>query len=184
MPSVVQERRKFARHGAPSRVEVNLLRPQGLIPANTVNLSEGGVCCRLEEMLEVRSLVRLQVMKAPPARSLHPVECTGRVAWVIQRLDLRPTPPFLFDIGIEFVDPPPLLRFPPLKGRVLHQRALESSLIRGRQFVPRLERDVNHGGRWHLVVSVEGTPCFSGHYPSERAALAAWGQFRRQQARR
>jgi hypothetical protein len=57
-------------------------------------------------------------------------------------------------------------------------------MIRGRQFIPRLERDAHRPSQWHLVVSVDGAPCFSNRYPSERAALSAWSQFQRQQAKR
>jgi hypothetical protein len=121
------------------------------------------------------------------------VRCTGRVAWVIQRLDLRERPPFLYDVGVEFVDPPPMLRqlmaqqgiaLAALRGRSVRERPLASSVIRGRQFVPRLERASNHPLRWHLVVTVDGVPCFSHHYPSKRTAMAAWATFKRQQAKR
>ena len=175
---------------------------------NSVNLSEGGLCARLDELqdpLEVRSLVRLQLTPArggaaehranernSPVRLARSVECTGRVAWVIQRLDLRSTPPFPFDVGIEFVDPPHVLRqflnqrsdVTPLKGQTVREKRLESAVIRGRHFIPRLEREPNHSPHWHLIVSVDGTPCFSGHYPSDRAAVAAWATFKRRQAKR
>lgn len=188
----VQERRKFPRSDALPRFGISLLRPQGLIPASSVNLSEGGLCVRLDEMedtLEVRSLVRLQLT---PTRSQRPVECTGRVAWVVQRLDLRSTPPFPFDVGIELVDPPPILRqfivqrsgITSPKARPVQEKRLEPAVIRGRQFIPRLERQANHPLHWHLVVSVDGAPCFSGHYPSDRAAMAAWATFTRRQTRR
>ena len=192
----VQERRKFPRHEPPPRFDVSLFQPQGAITAHSINVSEGGLCFRLEETLEVRSLVHLQLTPVEgvgSGRGQRPVECRGRVAWVIQRLDLRNTPPFLFDVGVEFVDPPPLLQqwmaqpagsVSALKARSSRQQKLEPSVIRGRQFVPRLERDSHHPPRWHLVVSVDGVPCFSGRYPAERAALEAWEQFKRQQARR
>lgn len=188
----VQERRKFPRSDAPVRFGISLLRPQGLIPASSINLSEGGLCVRLDEMedtLEVRSLVRLQLT---PTRSQRSVECTGRVAWVVQRLDLRSTPPFPFDVGIELVDPPSILRpfivqrsgITSPKARGVQEKRLEPAVIRGRQFLPRLERQANHPLRWHLIVSVDGAPCFSGHYPSDRAAMAAWATFKRRQTRR
>lgn len=196
-PSVsIEERRKFPRRELPPRFDVSLLRPQGAVPAQSINVSEGGLCVRLEEMVEVRSLVRLQVTPVEGSgsgRGQRPMECAGRVAWVIQRLDLRSAPPFLFDVGVEFVDPPPLLRpwmaqraggVSALKARSSPQRGLEPSVIRARQFIPRLERDSNHPPRWHLVVSVDGAPCFSGRYPGERAALEAWEQFKRREAKR
>ena len=190
----LQERRSFPRSAAIPRVAINLLKPQGLITANSVNFSEGGLCLRLQETLEVRSLVRLQV--APEGKRAvkgpHRVECTGRVTWVIQRLDLRDAPPFLFDVGIEFVDPPPLLRqlvarlggrLGALKARGVSQKSFDPALIRSQRFVPQLERQAHHPLQWHLVVSVDGVPCFSGHYPSQGAASAAWVRFKRQQAK-
>ena len=196
--SLIQERRKSPRTEPSPRLAIHLMRPQGAVATDGVNLSEGGVCCRLEEVLEVRSLVRLQVAPqggGATARRRWSVECTGRVVWVIQRLDLRTHPPFVYDVGIEFVDLPPLLQQwlahrrggevgergrPPVRS----SKQLEPALIRGRQFVPRLERDAVLPTRWHLVVSVDGAPCFSGRYPLERAALAAWVTFKRQQGRR
>jgi len=71
-----------------------------------------------------------------------------------------------------------------LKRRAASRRILEPFLARGRDFTPRLERASSRPPRWHLVVSVDGVPCFSAHYPSERAAIAAWAKFKRQQARR
>ena len=120
------------------------------------------------------------------------MECTARVAWVIQRLDLRDIPPFLYDVGIEFVDPPAVLRrllargagLTVLRTQAVRARTLESAVVRGRWFVPRLERESNHPPRWHLVISVDGVACFSARYPSERAAMLAWAQFKRRQARR
>lgn len=193
--STIQERRSAPRSSTPSRLAINLLKPQGTIPANGVNLSDGGLCLRLQETLEVRSLVRLQVTPegARAVKGTRSVECTGRVAWVIQRMDLRAAPPFLFDVGIEFVDPPPLLRqvlaqhggrLRALKVRAVRQQALEAVHILGRRFVPHVECEANHPLRWHLVVSVDGVPCFSGHYPSQRAANAAWEAFKRRQAKR
>lgn len=193
--TVIQERRRFPRQPVASRVEVDLLQPPHAIAADAVNLSEGGVCLRLQELLEVRSLVRLQVKPegASLARSRRPLRCTGRVSWVIQRLDLRDIPPFLYDIGIEFVDPPPLLRqfmaqrvgtLARVRLQAPRVKMLGPSLIRGRSFLPRLERTSNHTPPWHLVVFVDGMPCFSGRYPSERAATAAWATFKRRQARR
>ena len=200
----VQDRRRFTRGDPSGRFEVNFLRPSGLISAESVNISEGGLCVRLEQMLEVRSLVQLQLtpssararLPAPRQRAGQagrPVRCTGRVTWVMQRLDLRTSPPFLFDAGIELINPPPLLRqlsMPRGEAAVAkrrpatHHKTLESAVIRGREFNPRLERAPGQAGRWHLVVSVDGVPCFSEHYPSERTATAAWARFKRRQARR
>ena len=186
----LQERRRFARGEPSDRFMINLLRPEGPLAAGYINWSEGGMCLRLQETLEVRSTVRLQVM----AGRARPVECTGRVAWVMQRMDLRGIPPFLFDIGIRFVNPPlPLRQWMaqragapapiPANGPPAQETPLEPSTIRGRRFLPRLLREIGRPSPWHLVVSVDGLPCFSGHYASQRAATIAWAVFQRQQVR-
>ena len=190
--TLTQERRRFPRGAWPSRLAINLLEPRAS-SVNRVNCSEAGLCLRLEESLEVRSMIRFQLQpgnigSGKPSRS---VECTGRVAWVIQRLDLRETP-FLFDVGIEVVDPPPFLRqLLAASGERLNTvkrppapRPMESAAIRGRLFVPRLVHEPTRPPRWHLVVSVDGAPCFSARYASERTALLAWTQFQRQQTKR
>lgn len=198
----VQERRRFDRQEGPPRLAINLLRTNQSIAADSINVSQGGLCLRVQEELEVRSLVRLQLAPAsgpsedrrPTAR---PVTCTGRVAWVIQRLDLRQGPPFLFDVGIEFVDPPPILRqfmarqgiapsapTPKVAAAPAAVKILESAIVRGRTFIPRLERNVRQMSPWHLVVTVDGIPCFSEHFTSERAAVEAWARFKRRQAKR
>ena len=195
MRAVIQERRRFARPEAPPRFEISLLEPERPIAAGSLNVSQGGLCLRLEEMLEVRSLVRLQLTLegSRPGQSARPFECTGRVAWVVQRMDLRTMPPFLFDVGIEFVNPPPLLRhlMDPKgdevslqKEAAAHEKPMASWSVRDRCFAPRLERIAQHPLPWHLVVSIDGVPCFSGHYPTERAAVTALTQFKREQAKR
>jgi len=195
MKTMMPERRKFSRNPLPAGVGVNLLQPRVAVAPDGINVSERGLCLRVGAMLEVRSLVRLQLTPASSAvNRLRPVECTGRVAWVIQRLDLRSIPPFLFDIGIEFTDPPLLLRQlmaqrgSPLdrlsaRRKPMRAKGVESATIHGRQFVPSLEHDPQHAARWHLVVCVDEMPCFSNRYPSERTAVAAWTRFKRQQAR-
>lgn len=189
--TTVQERRKFTRGLPPSRLAIQLVRPEGILAADYVNGSEGGLCLRLQETLEVRSLVRLEVLPGHASRRLA---CQGRVAWVMQRLDLRGIPPFLFDVGIEFINPPPALRHwltrhgghvnAAVAGSSAREKALEPSVIRGRRYLPQLRREPDREQPWHLVVSVDGLPCFSGRYSSERAALTAWNAFKRQPTKR
>ena len=191
-PAPIQERRGTPRNALAHRLGIQLfLRADRAIPADSVNVSDGGLCLRLQETLEVRSLVRLQLIpEGTDAVRLHPVQCTGRVAWVVQRLDLRHIPPFLFDVGIEFIDPPPLVRQllslkdASLTAQAARARALDPCVIHDRPFQPQLERESGRPLPWHLIVSVEGVPCFSGRYPSQRAALAAWATFKRAQAKR
>src|SRR3989338_6777358 len=103
LKTLTQERRRFPRSAVAARLSVNLVHPR-TASVSHVNYSEGGLCLRLDEALEVRSLIRFQVAPAKSGerpKSPRLIECTGRVAWVIQRMDLRSMPPFLFDIGIE-----------------------------------------------------------------------------------
>ncbi len=156
------------------------------LEANSLNLSEGGMCIRLKEAPEIRSQVRLRLFPTP---SKKPLECAGRVAWVVQRLDLRDSPPFLYDVGLEFIDPSPRLRqFASQAG--VHVRApaepirrplLEPAVFRDRGYVPRLDREAA-SGLWHLIIWVDGVPCFSHRYPSQREGVSAWEQFKRQLA--
>ncbi len=187
--TTIQERRRFTRRGA-LRCTVDLLRSSGPVTAESVNVSEGGLCIRLDQMLEVRSLVQLQLTPEGRSRSM---QCRGRVTWVMQRLDLRDMPPLLFDTGIEFVNPSPSLRqflirqgieLMSTKKTSARQKRLEPSVIRGRTFVPRLDFPATRPSRWHLVVSVDGMACFSEHFSSERTAVTAWTKFKRRQARR
>jgi len=151
-----------------------------------MNLSERGICVRLQEALEVRSRVRLRLF-APPQK--RPLECAGRVAWVIQRLDLRDAPPYLYDVGVEFLDPPTRLRqFVSRVGiavkssgeRAARDVLLKPATIKGRQYAPWLEKQPSPNPCWHLIVRVEGVPCFSGRYPSQQEAVKAWDQYIRE----
>ena len=189
-----KERRHYNRSAWPADVTISVLEPQGLDLVDHVNVSEAGLCLRLPANLEVKSLVRFQLTPSGSrVGKLRPMECTGRVSWVTQRMDLKNIPPYLFDIGIEFVNPPPVLaRLLSLHEEVRGERHLASvgtlkkltgAAIRGRCFVPAITRDGNKAAPWHLVVSVDDSPCFSHHFATERAALDAWAQFQRQQAK-
>ena len=104
--AILQERRKRARGSFPGRVQITLPL-SGVLEANPVNFSEGGMCLRLKEALEVSARVQLRLFAEAKKR---PLTCAGRVAWVVQRLDLRSAPPFLFDVGIELVNPQSAVR--------------------------------------------------------------------------
>lgn len=194
MTTISPERRKFARSALAPRFELNLLQSRVAVPATGVNVSEGGLCLRVRQALEIRSLVRLRftpeggASRSPALRPSHPVECTGRVAWVVQRLDLGNAPPFLYDVGIEFVDLPPALRqLVASEGRrpapMERANTLPPVLIRDRRYVPKIAREANHPLPWHLIVLVDGSPCFSGRYATKREAIGGWEKFRRQQAK-
>ena len=196
------EQRKVARVEFQAHVEIDLDQPSSSkrkaeprprqasaaprLEANSLNLSEHGVCLRLQETLEIRSRIRMRLF---PEQAKKPLECAGQVAWVVQRMDLRDTPPFVYDIGVQFIDPPAGLR--QLASRVgidlkalapaAKQSTLEAVALNSRRYVPLLEREVTTG-TWHLVVRVDGVPCFSHRYPSQREAADGWEQFKRQTA--
>jgi len=193
MKSTISERRKFVRTDWAGQVAIDLLHPPIASSPTNINFGEGGVCLRMEKALEVRTLVRMRLRPevSGPRPGRQEVECTGRVAWVMQRMDLRGMPPFVFDVGIEFVEPSSALR--QLLSRVsgLAVRAAQtrtrppvaSAVIRDRRYTAYLERDGVRPSAWHLIVSVDGVPCFSSRYPTERSALDAWTQFKRRQSR-
>ena len=217
MPESVQlERRVVLRVPWVKRVEVDR---QGAVPVvvDSVNLSEAGMCVRLREMLEISSALTLRLFAEA---SKPPVTCAGRVAWVVQRLDLQSRPPFLYDVGVEFINPPNRVRQllvrrggapraqttaarPSGSARPDTRRAVASLMIRGRCYLPRLQATSPAAGgtsspagnvparsrksrknAWHLVVWVDGVPCFSRRYASEREGVAGWEQFRRSASRR
>jgi len=191
----VQERRKAPRVEFQGRAEVEVPKLQSPLAANSLNFSEGGACMRLQEALDVRSSITIRLFVQPRGK---PLECEGRVAWVIQRLDLRNTPPFLYDVGVEFIDPSSRLRqfasrigltlrpsselsaLSSVAGRRSTWSALQPALINGRRYEPRLTQEQSPDNRWHLIVTVDGVPCFSHRYPLERKALESWKQFKRQ----
>jgi len=181
----IEERRKAPRVDWRGRVELNLPNLQTPLAGNSLNMSEEGMCLRLQEALEVRSRVRLRLFTES---SKKPVECTGRVAWVMQRLDLRNAPPFLYDVGVQFIDRPGRFRqfadragvlVKPSSGRAAKESSLQPSVINGRSYVPRLQQESSSGPRWHLIVTVDGAPCFSHRYASVQEAADSWAQFRR-----
>jgi hypothetical protein len=178
------EHRKAPRVDFQGRVEIQQRAPKSRLAASSVNLSGGGICVRLEEMLELHARVILRMFAE---RAQKPLECAGQVTWVIQRLDLRTTPPFLYDVGFRFLNPSGRLRqwvsragvgMRPAAARAASSR-LQPTTVRGRGYVPSLEKESSSRMPWHLVVRVDGAPCFSRRYATRREARGAWEQFQR-----
>lgn len=197
----LDDHRRTGRVDFQGRVELEVQHRAVRLEGNSLNLSEGGVCLRMQESLDVRAPVTLRLF----AQSRHrPLQCLGRVAWVVQRLDLRDMPPFLYDVGVEFVRPParlrqlasrvglavrglsmgPMAQVGGVAGKLVKHSSLQPAAIRGRTYEPRLIHELAPHTAWHLVVKVDGAPCFSRHYPSEREGLDGWKQFKRQQGKR
>lgn len=196
----LDEHRRTGRVDFQGRVELEVSHRAARLEGSSLNLSEGGVCVRMQESLDVRSPVTLWLFAQSRTR---PLQCLGRVTWVVQRLDLRTIPPFLYDIGVEFVKPPARLRALASRlgltmrglsagavahvgpaGKVVKHHSLQPATIRGRAYEPRLVHELGSQASWHLVVKVDGAPCFSQRYASEHESLHAWSQFRRQMTRR
>lgn len=178
------DRRAAPRVDFQGRVEVAPRASASRLSASSVNLSEGGICVRLEETLELHARVLLRMFAAGAQK---PLECAGQVAWVVQRLDLRAAPPFLYDVGVQFLKPSSRLRQwlvrTGLGRRPAAPRAaggrLQPAAVRGRWYVPSLEKESSARMAWHLVIRVDGAPCFSCRYPTQREAREAWRQFQR-----
>ena len=158
------------------------------VETQAVNMSARGVCLRVQESLDINARLRLHLRDQGRKR---PIAYHGRVTWVVQRLDLREAAPFIYDVGIEFVDPPNLLKRLAARLGLAHAAPaarngagplLQPATIRTRLHVPQLTRERSERGattRWHLVITVDGAPCFSRRYASEHEALDAWRRFKR-----
>ena len=196
----LDDRRRATRVQLPGRVELEVPH-RTLVAGSSLNLSEGGLCVRVEESLDVRAPVTLRLFPQPRSR---PLECTGRIAWVVQRSDLRTVPPPLYDVGVQFVRTSARLRQLASRlgvilrdlstraprpstgaaGKLVKHSSLQPTALRGRNYEPRLIHELAPHSAWHLVVKVDGAPCFSRHYPSEREGLDGWKQFKRQLGKR
>ena len=197
----LDEHRRTGRVDFQGRVELDVPHRAVRLEGNSLNLSQGGVCLRMRESLEVKVPVTLRLFTQSRQR---PLQCLGRVSWVVQRLDLRDIPPFLYDVGVEFVRPPahlrqlasrvgltmrdlsvrPITHVGGVAGKLVKHSSLQPAAIRSRSYEPRLVHELGAQTCWHLVVKVDGAPCFSQRYASEREGLQAWNQFKRQMARR
>ena len=186
----IPERRRVPRIDFQGRVEVDQFQARSHLQASSVNFSESGLCFRLQQALDVRSRVKLRLFAVMGKR---PVECAARVAWVVQRLDLRDAPPFVYDVGVEFIDPPPRVRTlaakagvtgKPLGMPMVAERGpvLQSVTVNDRCYMPHLNRESSTANRWHLVVTIDDVPCFSQRFASTRDAVSSWERFKRQAA--
>lgn len=180
-----QERRTAPRVPFHGSVTLEVLDSTLRVETQAVNLSERGLCLRVQEALDINSRLRMQLRDLQRKR---PLACQGRVSWVVQRLDLREAAPFIYDVGIEFVDPPDLLRrLASRLGLALvvpvarngSGRTLQPAMIRSRLHVPRLTNEPGAAKRWHLVISIDDAPCFSRRYATSAEALEAWRRFKR-----
>ena len=161
------------------------------------DLGEGGVSVRVNERLDLHTVVRMRLTpprltdRRAPARRASALQCVGRVAWTTARMDLRAEPPYPYDMGIEFLQVPPFIkRQMTMVYRRLrqHQQAapraprLRAAQIGRRFYVPSLSYDVAPQASWHLIVRIDGVPCYARRFASLNAAVAGWKAFRTEHA--
>ena len=101
------EKRQFFRAAFDGQALIRTERHPAFVQCEPRNVSVGGVCLRLDEEVDIRSEVDVQLVGTPLTQ---PIQCRGRVNWTTARLDLRAQPPIPYDIGIEFVGLSPTLR--------------------------------------------------------------------------
>ncbi len=193
MDTLDNERRIDSRLNFPADWNIHVIKPTAIQSIDGVNVSNRGACLRVGHSLEINSLMDLQFkhMVSAQAENVNEIEkCSARVAWVVQRLDLRATPPFLFDVGIEWLSPPKLLiqsifgKTAVVKSELSAKarKALTSWQRNGREFVPKLTFEENRDPSWHLVIMADGAPCSSQRLATEKAALEALKKFQEDQA--
>ncbi|GEM_PF-4461714 len=97
----VEEKRQFPRVTCEGQVFLRTEERFEPIACTPQNVSIGGVCVRLEAMLEIGAEVDVQLVLPQFAQ---PLACHGRVCWTTARMDLCDEPPIPYDVGIEFLN--------------------------------------------------------------------------------
>ena len=178
------ERRQSLRLPYDGPVEIETSARGGWVSGHGRDLSEGGLSVRLNERFDLHTVVR---MRLSPPRARAPVECLGRVAWTTARMDLVAEPPYPYDMGIEFVKVPALIRRQ-LTSACQHLRQrqqpptavpkLRPVLIGGQRYTPSLTYEGIPRPAWHLIVRAEDVACFAQRFGTAAAAVAGWKTFR------
>ena len=88
------DRRRFPRADYPCKIVVIKKAKTEKFSTHTENIGEGGVCVALEKELDKFCLVELALHLKDDS---PPIECDGRVVWVVKREEE-------FDTGIEFLN--------------------------------------------------------------------------------
>lgn len=89
-----KEKRKFKRANYPCKIYI-LTAPLHVISCKTENIGAGGIRIVIDEKLPIASTVGIKLYLVQ-----SPIECKGKVVWVLKRDDgdINAT----FDTGIEF----------------------------------------------------------------------------------
>ena len=182
------ERRQSRRLPYAGPVQIEAPARNGWISGEGRDLNEGGLSIRLTERLDLHTLVRLRLATG---RTRTSVECVGRVAWTTERVDLRPEPPYPYDMGIEFVQVPAFIRrrLSHAYQRLREQRAsrpptrvptLRGAALNGRYYAPSVTYETTPQPAWHLIVRSEDVPCYARRFTSAAAAVDGWRAFKRE----
>ena len=186
------ERRQSLRLPYAGSVEIEASASGGWISGHGRNLSQDGLSVRLNKRFDLHTVVRMRLLpstdpEAAVRRSRAPVECVGRVAWTTARMDLVAQPPYPYDVGIEFVTVPALIRrqlaitYEHLRRRQQPPTAvprLRPALIGGQWYRPSLTYEGVPRSAWHLIVRAESVPCFAQRFDTATKAVAGWKAFR------
>ncbi len=94
-------RRRFPRAEYPCRITIYTKDAPQIFSTRTQNIGEGGVCVILDKELKLFSVVGLELFLE---NGHAPLNCTGRVVWVVKKRGSKPDAGVMFDTGIEFAD--------------------------------------------------------------------------------
>lgn len=191
MGSLINDNRRDERQKFPSDWHIKVLGSASLKSIDGVNISCRGACLRTGTPMEINTQLQLRMEHRQSTLKVGKAaaeSCLARVAWVQQRLDLRDTPPFVFDIGIEWVNEPArLIRslFGDSPADATGMPAGARRLVKpwsanGREYSATLIEDLSAQVPWHLVIRVDGAPCLSRRFDSERAATNALRAFKKE----
>ena len=179
------ERRQSLRLPFDGPVEVETTSRAGWISGQGRDLSEGGLSIRLNERFDLHTVVRVRL--APP-QARTPVECLARVAWTTARMDLAAEPPYPYDVGIEFVKVPSMIRRQiALAYEHLRQQPppsptphLRPAIIGGQTYLPSVTYESVPQPMWHLIVRSDGVPCYAQRFRTSKETVASWQSFKQQ----
>ena len=94
------DKRRFPRANYRCKIIVVRKRHKDKFSTHTENVGMGGVCVVLDKELDKFSEAELMIYFED---GQPPLDCVGRIVWVVKRESLSPGKPVEFDTGIEFV---------------------------------------------------------------------------------
>lgn len=94
------DRRRFPRANYRCKIIVVRKRHKDKLNTHTENIGLGGVCVILDKELDKFSEAELLIYLED---GQQPLDCIGRIVWVVKREGIGPDKTTEFDTGIEFV---------------------------------------------------------------------------------